>query len=167
MMDLEPKNEAALVKRTEMARKKFSAGYNCAQAVFYSFCDLLGFSPDLALKLACGFGAGMGRKQEVCGAISGGVMVISALYGRGENEGADWTALTYAKTRELMDRFAEKHETCICRKLLNGCVLTTPEGQAEFKEKDLFNKVCQECVSSVVEILETMLEEGRESVGEL
>ena len=60
--------------RSELALKKFLSGYNCAQAVLFSFCDDLGFEQNTALKLACGFGAGMGRKQAVCGAISGGIL---------------------------------------------------------------------------------------------
>jgi len=63
---------------------------------------------------------------------------------------------TYVKTRELMDQFAEKHGTFICRKLLHGCELTTEEGQKHFKENDLLNKICAPCVQSVVEILENI-----------
>lgn len=140
--------------RQEIAVTKFLEGYNCAQAVFYSFCDDLGLDRNNALKMACGFGAGMGRKEEVCGAVSGGIMVIGAKYGRGEQDDRSATELTYAKTRELMDRFARKHDTLICRKLLQGCELTTEEGQKSFKENDLLNKVCKLCVQSVVEILE-------------
>src|ERR1035441_4030849 len=62
--------------RTDIAVEKFLAGYNCAQAVLYSFCDDLGFGKDTALRLACGFGAGMARKQEVCGAITGGIIAL-------------------------------------------------------------------------------------------
>ena len=57
--------------RSAIATEKFLAGYNCAQAVLYAFCDELGFDKDTALRLACGFGAGMARKQEVCGAVTG------------------------------------------------------------------------------------------------
>jgi hypothetical protein len=36
--------------------------------------------------------------------------------------------------------------------------LTTPEGKKEFKEKDLLNKVCKECVRNVVEIIEDIID---------
>jgi len=135
----------------------FSQGFNCAQSVFSSFCEDLGINRDTALKVACGFGGGMGRTEEVCGAVTGGIMVIGAKYGRVENDDRRATEVTYAKTRELMDSFAAKHGTFICRKLLNDCELTTAEGQKQFKEQDLLNKTCKPCVSSVVEILETIL----------
>jgi C_GCAxxG_C_C family probable redox protein len=146
------------MKRSEIAVDKFSNGYNCSQAVFYSFCDYLQFDKDTALKLSCGFGAGMGRKEEVCGAISGGIMVLGMIYGRGENQQRSLTEETYKMTRELMDNFTQRQGTFICRRLLENCDLTTPEGQKEFNEKDLFNKVCKECVKNVVEILEYILD---------
>ncbi|MCX5804918.1 MAG: C-GCAxxG-C-C family protein [Proteobacteria bacterium] len=144
--------------KKEIAAAKFLEGYNCAQSVLYSFCDELGIDENIALKTACGFGAGMGRKEEVCGAVTGGIMVIGLKYGRGKNDDRTATELTYAKTRELMERFSEKHGTFICRKLLNGCELTTEEGQQYFKENDLLNTKCKLCVESVVDILEDILD---------
>lgn len=145
------------MKRSEQAVSKFLEGYNCAQAVLFSFCDDLKMDKDKALKMVCGLGAGMGRKGEVCGAVSGGIIVIGARYGRGENDDRTVTDATYAKTRELMDQFAKRHGSFICRKLLNGCELTTEEGQKQFKKNDLLNKTCKLCVQSVVEILEGII----------
>mgnify|MGYP000972065578 CR=1 FL=1 len=144
--------------KSEQAVLKFLKGYNCAQSVFYSFCDDLGFEKSNALKIACGFGAGMGRKQEVCGAVTGGIIVLSAKYGRVEKDDQLAQEMTYKKTRELMDKFAKKQGTYICRQLLNGCELTSEEGQKSFKENDMLNKICVLCVQSVVNILEEIIE---------
>lgn len=105
------------------------------------------------MKIACGLGAGMGRKEEVCGAVTGGILVLGLRHGRGGQDDRSAMESTYRKTRELMDRFAAKHGTFICRKLLNGCELTTDEGQKYFKENDLLNKTCVPCVQTVVGIL--------------
>ena len=143
--------------RSEQAVLKFVGGYNCAQSVLFSFCDDLGLDKDKALKIACGFGAGMGRKEEVCGAVTGGIMVIGAKYGRGENDDRKATEIAYVKIREFMDQFSQRHGAYICRELLNGCELTTEEGQKTFMGNDYFNKICKVCVKSAVEILETLV----------
>ena len=143
--------------RSDIAVEKFLAGYNCAQAVLYSFCDELHFDKDTALRLACGFGAGMARKQEVCGAISGGIIAIGLKHGRGEGQDRTPTEGTYRKVRELMSRFEAEHGTYLCRTLLNGCDLNTPDGQRYFKENDLHNKICKGCVKTVVEMLEDII----------
>lgn len=146
-----------MTSRTDMATAKFEEGYNCAQAVLYAFREELQLDGDEALKLACGFGAGMGRKEEVCGAISGAILALGRKFGRGSNDGIEATELTYAKTRELMDAFAGQHGTVICRTLLGGCELTTPEGRERFKQQNLRSTVCVPCVQSAVRILEELL----------
>ena len=146
-----------MTTRSSIAVEKFLAGYNCAQAVLYSFCDDLRFDQDVALRLACGFGAGMARKQEVCGAISGGILAIGLKHGRGEGQDRTPTEETYRIVRELMSRFESKHGSCICGALLKGCDLNTPDGRRYFKENDLLNKTCVGCVETVVETLDEVL----------
>lgn len=140
--------------KQDIAIKKFREGYNCAQSVLYAHCDDLHLDRNMALRLATGFGAGMARKEEVCGAVSGGILVLSLRHGRGERDDRSATETTYAKTRELMERFQQRHGTFICKQLLNGCDITTAEGQKLFKENDLLNSTCVPCVESVMTILE-------------
>lgn len=142
--------------RSEMATEKFLSGYNCAQSVLWSFSDEVRLPPETTLKIACGFGAGMARRQEVCGAVTGGIMVLGLRHGRGERQDRTATEETYAKTHELMRRFEAKHGTCNCRQLLEGCDLATEEGRQTFKERDLLNRTCKACVQTVVTILEDM-----------
>ena len=140
--------------KSDKATEKFMSGYNCAQSVIYAFCEETGISEDMALKVSCGLGGGMGRNQEVCGTVSGGILVLGLRHGRGVNDEAFATTVTYQKTREFMSRFAERNGSYICRELLDGCDLTTEAGQLEFKERDMKNKICKICVESAVEILE-------------
>ena len=55
----------------ECAAQNFLNGYNCAQAVLLAFSDLTKLDPDTARRIASGFGGGMARMREVCGAVSG------------------------------------------------------------------------------------------------
>ena len=63
------------------AAELFLKGYNCAQAVAVAFCDVTGQTPEQAALLMSSFGGGMGRMREVCGAVSGMLMVAGYLYG--------------------------------------------------------------------------------------
>jgi C_GCAxxG_C_C family probable redox protein len=144
------------VKR-ERALALFAEGFNCAQSVVAAFCEDIGLERDAALKGACGFGAGMGRCQEVCGAVSGGVMAIGVKYGKGISDDNAAKEATYKKVHSLLDRFADKHGTVICGRLLKDCDLATAEGQKFFKENDLANKACRTYVESVVELLEDLM----------
>jgi C_GCAxxG_C_C family probable redox protein len=130
------------VKASEKAEKKFREGFNCAQSVIYSFADKLNLEQDQALRISNGFGGGMGRKQEVCGAVSGAIMVLGMMYGRGENEDREKQEKTYAKVREFIDKFEAKFKTVNCKSLLDGCELLTAEGQEMFKNNNLKEKCC-------------------------
>ena len=141
----------------ETASEKFLSGYNCAQSVLWTFAPRLNVDGDAALKIACGFGAGMGCRQEVCGAVTGGIMALSLKYGRGEAQDRAATEETYAKTHELMRRFEAAHGSCNCRQLLGGCELTTAAGRTEFKTRDLLRQKCEPCVRTVCDILEDLL----------
>lgn len=156
-MDYQRKPTAPLKTKSAAAVEKFLQGYNCAQSVLWSFRQELNLDPDLALKVSCGFGAGMARKQEVCGAVTGGIMVLGLRHGRAENQDRIATEQTYRKTQELIRRFELKHGSCRCRDLLQGCDLATEPGQKFFKDHDLLNKTCKPCLQTVVEILEELV----------
>lgn len=125
--------------------------------MLYAFREEGDLSKEMALKIACGLGAGMARKEEVCGAVTGGILVLGMRHGRGCKDDRSSQERTYTEARKLMDQFSEKHGTVICRKLLNGCDLMTEEGQKYFKENDLLNKLCVPCVQSIVMFLEENL----------
>lgn len=142
--------------RAEKAVSAFQAGYNCAQSTFMAFIDDLGIEKRQAMKLASGFGGGMGRMQEVCGALSGAVLALGASFGHGDPSESEAQKKTYSLTQELFRRFKEQHGHCRCRDLVQGIDLKTEEGQKEFKERDLRNKVCVPCVRAAVEIVEEL-----------
>ncbi len=141
----------------EIAEAKFREGYNCAQSILFSFCEKLGLDTEAALKLSCGLGAGMGRQGEVCGAVSGGIVVLGLKFGRGKNDTSAETDLTYSKIREFMNLFSAKHRSCLCRELLNGCDLRTPEGQSFYINNEYFNLICRPCVHDAAALVEHII----------
>jgi len=144
--------------KSETAVEKFLTGYNCAQSVLYAYGPELGLDPEIALKVATGLGAGMGRRGEVCGAVTGGILALGLKYGRGGQQDRSATEHAYRKTQELMAAFEQRQGSCSCRELLGGCDLRTAEGQALFKEHDLLHKTCVKCVQTVAGILAEIIE---------
>lgn len=133
------------------------AGANCAQSVLCTFCEGLGLDKAKAARLASGFGAGLGRRQDVCGAVTGAAMVIGLKHGQAHAGDREAKERTYLLVRELMARFTAEFGSCLCRELLPGCDLASEEGQRLYRERDLAEKVCRPCVRYAVCVLEEIL----------
>jgi len=142
--------------KIETAVGRFLSGHNCAQAVFTTYAPPFGIGEGDALRIATGFGGGMGRLQEVCGAVTGAFLAISACCGM--RQPADEAAKdeTYGLVHELGRRFASLHGSLLCRDLL-GCDLNTEEGKARFKAQKLKDTHCVGYVREACGLLEEML----------
>ena len=101
--------------RGREAEAAFREGYNCCQAVAVTFADRLGLEKDQAARLSSGFGGGMGRLREVCGAVSGMVFVASALCGYQDPGAAEEKAALYDRVQKLADTFRKESGSIICR----------------------------------------------------
>lgn len=103
------------------AAELFLSGSNCAQAVVVAFCDVTGLTPEFSAKMASSFGGGMGRLREVCGAVSGMLMVAGLLYGY-EDPGEDDVnkKAHYQLVQELAGKFREQAGSIVCREILKN-----------------------------------------------
>ena len=63
----------------ETATEFHDRGFNCAQSVLCACGRYTGLTEDTALAVSCGFGGGL-RCEEVCGAVSGGVMALGLVF---------------------------------------------------------------------------------------
>ena len=142
----------------QLADHYHERGYGCAQSVLAAYSQDFGLEEKLALKLANGFGSGMGRLCQVCGSLTGGFMVIGLKYGRWE-EGLEHSAdteETYRMVRLLAERFRSRHGTLLCRELL-GLDLNDPEQLQYARDQGLFKTRCSGYIQDVVQILEDIL----------
>ncbi len=153
MNNMEIKVTKPLSKKSEMARELFLKGYGCSQAIFGAFAEDIGFDLNTALKIASGFGGGMGRMREVCGTLTGAFMVIGYLYGFDEPSDKK-KGEVYSRIREISDKFKEKNETIICRQLLEN-VKTTKGAEPEARTDDYYKRrPCLAHVEFTAELLE-------------
>lgn len=132
--------------RLEETLKKHKKGYNCAQAVACTYCDLAGIDEELMFKLTEGFGAGMGGMECTCGAVSGAI----ALAGMKNSKGSDnptSKAETYQISKKILKKFEEMNGSVVCKELkgidtkkvlrsCDGCI----QDAAKIVEEILFDK---------------------------
>lgn len=96
--------------RIEEAAKRKMNGYNCAQAVACSYCDIAGFDEETMKKINQGFAVGMGGSMEsTCGAIIGAVNVLG-LISQDPRE-------TMTVARNIITEFKAQNGTCVCKEL--------------------------------------------------
>ena len=107
-----------MTDRSEEAKNNFLNGMNCAQAVLCAFADRCGLDRKTAMKLASGFGGGIARQREVCGAITGMCMAADLIRGPGETSYKAAKDEHYAFIRGLCDAFRDETGSIICRELL-------------------------------------------------
>ena len=104
-----------------LAAELFLGGCNCAQAVVVAFCDQTGLEREFAARLSSSFGGGMGRMREVCGAVSGMLMVAGLLYGYDDPGDRDVNKKQhYALVQELAGKFREQTGSIVCREILKN-----------------------------------------------
>ena len=146
-----------LEEKGTLAEEFFMKGFNCSQSVVAAFAKELGLSPEQAVKMSAGFGAGFGRMREVCGAFSGIVFVISTLYGNTDPSGK---SAFYKEIQDLAQSYRERNggNSIVCRELLG---LKKAEGTwlAEKRTDDYYQKrPCPKLVKLAAEIAQEYIE---------
>jgi C_GCAxxG_C_C family probable redox protein len=144
--------------KPEQAVNVFKEGSNCSQAIISVYAEDFGLSRENALKISRGFGGGMGRMAQTCGAVTGAFMVLGLKYGNADIHDKEAKERIYGLVREFACRFENRNSSIVCRELL-GCDISKPEGAAAAKENGLFASVCPKLVGDAAEILEEMMNE--------
>lgn len=147
------------MSRAEDAVSCFNSGFSCSQAVLSTYSEELGMDKETAFKVACAFGAGMGRMAETCGAVTGAFMVLGLKYGKFKADDEAAKEKTYAFVNEFSRRFKARNGTIVCKELL-GADMSTPEGMKYAKEHKLAAKLCPKYVRDAAEIVEEILKDA-------
>ena len=143
--------------RPEQAYEYFKSGYNCCQSIAAAYADVLGLSPEMAARLSSGFGGGMGRLREVCGAVSGMVFVASAVKGYSDPKDNARKKELYALIQKLAGEFERENGSIVCRVLLGLSVKKDVPTPSERTESYYQKRPCGELVRMAAEILEKEL----------
>ena len=130
--------------RIEETIKKHDQGYNCAQAVACTYCDLVGGDEETMFKMTEALGLGMGGMNGTCGALTGACVLAGMKRSTGNLEKPNSKAESYKLSREMVGQFKEQNQAVICRELKGvdtGKVLRS----------------CQDCIMDAAAIAERVL----------
>lgn len=138
--------------RVENTIRKHNKGYNCAQSVACTYCDLLGYDEADVFRMTEGFGAGMGGMDATCGALSAAVMLAGLKSSDGELDAPRSKGRTYKLSKEMVRKFQEKCGSLVCREL-KGVETGVPA------------YACDDCIRDAAAIIEQVLfgEENNEN----
>ena len=153
-----PEGCEKMSKQGDAAYAWFLKGYNCSQSVVAAFAPQLGLTEETALRLSAGFGAGIGRMREVCGAFCGVVTVLSMVYA----DPAD--PKDKSRMDALVQQAAEQYRarnggSLICRELLAKAGAAPAGGTAaEERTADYYKKrpcpeLCRLCADLCTEFI--------------
>ena len=124
-------------------------GFNCAQAVACTYCDLLGYKEEDIYRMTEGFGAGMGGMQATCGALSGAVLLAGLKNSDGAIDAPKTKGRTYQLSKTMVNQFREKCGSTVCCEL-KGITTGTPIHS------------CADCIMDAAAIVENVLFGGEE-----
>lgn len=130
--------------RVEETVKRHDIGYNCAQAVACTYCDLVGIDEELMFRLTEALGAGMGGMEGTCGAVSGACVLAGMKGSSGNLEKPSSKAASYRLSKEILKQFKEQNSSVTCRELKGvgtGKVL----------------RACDDCIKDAAAIAEKVL----------
>ena len=125
--------------KKEQANAYHEKGFNCAQSVALPFCEELGMPLQAAMKALEGFGAGMGDREQTCGALSGAVFVAGLKHSDGNLDAPASKGATYAVCGKLCQAFKEKCGSTVCKEI-----------------KELAHLTCPQCIALGVELAENI-----------
>ncbi len=142
------------MSKADKAVENFKNGLNCAQSILFTYGPDLGLDRETCVRMAAPFGGGMGHVQEVCGAVSGALMVIGLRHGEGTAE-RDKRDRIIEMAQEFIKDFKQRCGSALCRDLLK-CDISTRAGLLKAREQGAFS-VCADYIRIAGELLEKKL----------
>ena len=148
-------------ERVAKAKRLFKEeGYNCCQAVVLAYNDLLGLDDKTAAALSSGFGGGMGRMREVCGSVSGMIMLAGLISPACDPSVKADRTRNYSLVQEVAGEFKALNGSIICRELLGLSSICTSDGKpvespepSERTEEYYRKRPCEELVGISAKII--------------
>lgn len=152
----------------DRAKQMFYEGYNCCQAVVGAFAEEIqrryGAEGDTfvdaktAMKMAEGFGGGMGRMRLTCGAVSAMAFLAGLAHSTGLPKDLKRRGDIYALIRTMAEEFKAENGSYICAELLGPIATADNSPYPSERTPEYYKKrPCPECIYSASKIIEDKL----------
>lgn len=145
--------------RCALAHQYHQQGCSCAQSVAGAFADLTGWEPEQLFAAVGSFGGGVGGShEELCGAVSGGLLVLGLLFPHTQGEDRDGKRQIYGLAKQFRQRFFETFGHTRCGDLLRARCGVSEKTTAAARLG--LTAHCDIMVVTAVELLEALLREA-------
>lgn len=130
--------------RVEETITRHDKGYNCAQAVACTYCDLVGMDEKAMFEATEALGLGMGCMEGTCGAVSGACVLAGKKNSTGNLTSPDSKADSYKLSKEIVKRFKDMNQSVTCKELKGV-------------ESGQMLRSCPDCIRDAAKIAEDVL----------
>lgn len=137
--------------------EKFAAGCCCSEAILTTYGPRFGLTDELSMRMGCALGGGIGSSGNICGAVTGAILVLGLKYGRTEKTDAEKRVATDTHVQQFLKMFQAAHKHLRCNDLV-GYDRSTPEGHDAAAAAGVFKNLCPRLVEDAALILEDLLE---------
>lgn len=148
----------------KIAYESAENGFLCSEAVLMAISESLGIENELIPRIATGFGAGVARSGELCGALSGGIIALGIVFGRSKDEGGRSGPDIYWFSGELLSKFRELYGEVQCSTLLR-LDLNKPEDYEKYRREGTWGNQCRQYILDATGIVYDIIEKNKEKIG--
>jgi C_GCAxxG_C_C family probable redox protein len=141
----------------QKADQYMQLSHHCAQSSFLAMKEQFGLSGEQVVKALTPI-PGIAERGETCGAVTGPLMAMGLIYGRGIHQLDDWDSYQAClePAGDFCNRFEEEFGTTLCHEVQQGkfgrCYrLTDPDELQEFQNDGATEK-CSEVVRKAVHL---------------
>ncbi|MFX1300357.1 MAG: C-GCAxxG-C-C family protein [Promethearchaeota archaeon] len=132
-------------------------GFLCSEAVLLALSEAQNIMSEIIPRIATGFGAGIGRHGEVCGALSGAVMGLGLRFGRSQVSETPQDTSPYQFGQTMVNLFASRVGHIRCRDILD-LDISSDEGRKKYREQNLWELKCRELIRIATELSYDLLQ---------
>jgi C_GCAxxG_C_C family probable redox protein len=122
-------------------------GFLCSESVCLALSTALEVKSDLIPRIATGFGGGIGRHGEICGALSGAILGLGLKFGRNHPSETPDGESPYEYSYTMVNLFIARFGHLRCKDIL-GLDISSEEGLKKYQEGKLWESKCRDIIQS-------------------